>query len=503
MILFRDDPKLGLKVITTATGNKEYRRNCKFIQGKFYVMEEDCFFVEGRWYRKESGKIEFDHEKKEWVLKANQELIRGVVGFDSTNAPEMGFFSPNVYNNCKVHFQNTGTTYCINTEILEANGFFEDAASCKWYSKVEMGAASYKKMITIRQEGNFTHKGYNIEDNAVEFEQKKDSYKEYPTVIPKTVRAYAKVLGDTTFGAEVETSVGNVGDHLQYRTGLVACRDGSISSAEWVTVPMSGAKGVQNICDVADIVSKRCEIDINCSLHYHFGNIPKERLYIIALYILAYKIQDEVFKMFPYYKTDHRGIKKKNYCQKLKKMSIHPLKDFSKEGYESYVEEVYIRIFQFLSDGYLPNENANRKRQQHPIHNKWDRKSRYYWLNLQNMIFSERETAEFRLHTATSNKVKMTAWLFICNAIIRFAEHNIERILSEDGKISFTDVLNFYAEQFPKDKNAVFLSEYLIAYYNSRCKAFAKDMEKEDKLSEWDIKHDKKFTFEHEGITLF
>lgn len=503
MIRYSDDPKLGLKVITTITGQKEYRRNCKFIQEKFYVMNEDCFFVEEQWYRKESGKIEFDHEKGEWVLKANTQLIKGVVGFETSGAPIWGFFSANLYNNCKMHSrENGGITTVLNEALLEANGYFEDVATCKWYSRAEVGS-SYKKMTTIRNEVSFLNKGYNIEDNAAEFDQKKDMYRDYPTVISKDVRAYAKYLGNTTFGAEIETFMGNIPDSIQYRTGLVACRDGSISSAEWVTVPMAGAKGLQNVCNVADATTNRCEIDINCSLHYHFGNIPKERLYLIALYMLAYKIQDDVFKMFPFYKTDHRGIKKKNYCQKLKKMQIHPLKDFSKEGYNAYVEEVYLKIFQFLGDGHVPNEHANRKRQQHPIHNKWDRKSRYYWLNLQNMIFSERETAEFRLHTATTNKVKMTAWLFICNAIIKFAEHNVERIISEDGKIPFEEVLNFYATHHSNDKNAVFLSEYLNAYYVSRCKVFAKDLEKKDKLSEHDIRNDKKFSFEYQGITLF
>lgn len=503
MILYRDNPKLGLKVITTVTGQKEYRRNCKYINELFYVMNEDCFFVEGQWYRKESSKIEFDHELKEWVLKANTQLIKGVVGFEKDGKPKLGYFSTNLYNNCKVHLSNIGTMPCLNTDILEQNGYFEDVATCKWYNKAEVGVQSYKKMTTIRQEGSFTHKGYNIEDNAAEFQQKKELHAKFPTVISKEVRTFSKFMGETTFGAEIETSMGNIPEWFQFRNGIIACRDGSISSAEWVTIPLQGAKGIQTLCNVADMASQRTEIDINCSLHYHFGNIPKDRLFLIALYMLAYKIQDEVFQMFPYYKTDHRGIKKKNYCQKLKKMAIHPLKDLSKDGYEAFVEEVYLKIFQFLGDGAVPNEYANRKHQRHPIHNKWDRKSRYYWLNLQNMIFSERETAEFRLHTATTNKQKMIPWLFICKAILLYAENNIEKIITTEGKISFEEVLSIFAQRNPRDKNAKFLSSYLLAYYESRCKAFAKDIEKEDKISDWDIKHDKKFTFSHEEVSLF
>lgn len=506
MILYKDDSKLALKVVATITGDKEYRRNCRFIrsterpEGAFYVMDQDCFHVEGQWHRIESGKIEFDYEKKAWSLKGVKPLTRGVVAIEGDKLV-YGTFTPNVYNNCKVNSPHR-TSVCINSDILVAANYVEDWGTNIWYSKAGMTPGQIKKLQTIRNEVNHHNKGYNIEDNAVEFDQKKDSYANYPTQISKEARAYAKFLGESTFGAEIETSEGNVASGIQYQTGLVVCRDGSIQSAEYVTVPMAGAKGVQNIVTVAESITDRCNIDINCSLHYHFGNTPKEREYIVSLYILAYKIQDDIFKMFPYFKTDHRGFKKKNYCQKLKKMSIYPCKDFSKEGYNTYIDEVYIKIFTFLSDGHLPGDKANRKRQQHPIVHKWDRKSRYYWLNLQNMIFSERETAEFRLHTATTNKTKMVAWLFICNAIVKYAEKHMREILEGEGKISFTQVLNYYVDEFPRSSTARMLSKYLIGYYENRCNTFARDLENGDKLSEHDIKDDKTFNFALDGVTL-
>jgi hypothetical protein len=503
MISYKDDPKLKLQVVTTVTGDKEYRRNCKNIGQKYYVIDKDCFLVEGKWYRVESGKIEFDHEKKVWHLKTKNNLSKGVVGIGPLGAFVYGQFTPNIYNNCKVYDRLTGNNVlAINSEVLQTNGYFEDIATNIWYYSKEMTSNQIKKMQSIRNEVNFQNKAYNIEDNAVEFDQKKESYANFPTVISKEARAYGKLLGDTTFGAEIETSEGNLPNSAQYRMGLVGCRDGSINSAEWVTVPMAGAKGVQNLVDVSEVVSARCNIDINCSLHYHFGNIPKSREYLVALYTLAYKMQDDVFKMFPYFKTDHRGIKKKNYCQKLKKMSIYVCKDLSKEGYDTYINEMYVRIFTFLSDGTPPGENANRKRQQHPIQNKWDRKSRYFWLNLQNMIFSERETAEFRLHTATTNKVKMISWLFMCNAIVKYAEANLKEIITNPDKISFTKVLKYYESHFPDNKIAKYLSDYLISYYESRCVVFAKDFERSDFLSEHDIKSDKKFDFVYDGLKL-
>lgn len=517
MTLYKDNPKLKLQVITTVGGRKEYKRNCRFIrsierpEGAFYVKNEDIFPIDETWYRVESGKIELDHETKTWVLKNSKNLTRGVVGINqkpdsgdlfAKREPRViyGMFSPNVYNNCLVHTEQ-GTMTCINSDIL-ADDYFEDIGTNIWYLKKGMSAVNFKKMTTIRNEINHHVKGYNIEDNAQEFEEKKSNYAKYPLKISKEATSFGKFLGDSTYGAEIETSEGNLPTYLQHRHGIVICRDGSIKSAEYVTVPMSGAKGVQNIADIADHISARCNIDINCSLHYHFGNLPKEREYLVALYILGYKIQDDLFKMFPYFKTDHRGFKKKNYCQKLKKMNIHPCLDLSKEGYDSYINEIYRRIFIFLGDGHVPGENVNRKRQQHPIHHKWDRHSRYYWLNLQNMIFSDRETAEFRMHTATSNKVKMIAWLFICNAIVKYAEKHIRDIITCEGNISLINVLKHYATEHPTSKAAKYLTEYLIAYYNSRCAVFAADFQKGDKLSEHDITNDKTFDFTYKEQRL-
>lgn len=380
VVLYKDNPKLKQKVIETVSGRKEYRRNCKYIKGVFYVKDEDCFYIEEKdlWYRKDSGLIEYNHEKNVWVLRNSLHLIHGVIGFNKEEVAEFGYFTPNVFNNCKIAVYNKGTYICINVALCEVTtNWFEDISSTIWYHKDQVGGA-YNKMIKIRneREGNFNHKGYNIEDNVIEFALKKTNYTLYKPKIHKEVYTYANLLGDLTFGMECETSMGNTPDRIQHKLGLVACRDGSITSAEWVTVPMEGARGLYNIKQVGIELSKRCNIDIGCSLHYHFGNVPTSRLYMVAIYTLAYKIQDEVFKMFPYYKTDPRGVKRKNYCQKLKKMGIHNLKDTSKEGFEEYINNVYDKLFLFLSDGHPPGADNNRKRQAHPIRDKWQRHSR-------------------------------------------------------------------------------------------------------------------------------
>lgn len=499
MTLYKDNPNLKIKIVTTVSGKKEYRKNCKYIKGKYYIINEDVFEINETWYRKESGFIEFDHELKRWTLKNSVHLIKGIVAFEN-NVPTIGYFSENPYNNCTAHY-NGGRMPAISSELLLKNGYFENIATGEYYSEAAVGKASAAKMKTIRIEGNFQHKGYNIEDNKDEFALKKRLYADYNHKKSRDGVAFGKFLTDITYGLEIETSEGNVPNHLQNRLGLVACRDGSISAAEFVTVPMSGAKGLQNIKEISETLVPRCNVDINCSLHIHTGSIPLDRASLVTLYMLSYQIQDDVFKMFPYFKTDPRGIKRKNYCQKLKKFNINPCKDFSKVGFKEYIDNVYYTIYMFLSDGVPPDENHNRKRGEHPIKNKWDRHSRYYWANFQNMVFTNRGTAEWRIHTATLNSQKMINWLFITNAICKYAQDHQEEILSNAKDIKFVDVLNYYKEKYPNNERAAFLSDYLQAYYKERCRVFKRDIDRDDKLSDHELRTDKTYVFTYEGIS--
>lgn len=377
MTLYSQNPNLKFKTVTTVNGETEYRKNTKFIKNQYYIINKDCFEVDGNWYRKDGGIIVFDEEKKEWLKKKDKHLFHGIVNFEN-GKPVMGYFSTNLYNNCMVRSDEYGTVPAINTKILLDNGYFEDIGLGIWYNRKSVTPSTYKRMITIRNEKSYTDRGYNIEDNPSDFQQKIQSFKDYPMKLSKNVTSYAKLLGSTTFGAEIEVAKGYLPDHIQNRTSIVVCRDGSIGGGpEFVTTPLSGAKGLQNLPIIAEEVSKRCEVDINCSFHLHLGGVQDDRSFIVSMYVLALKLQDEMFKMFPYYKTDPTGVKKKNYNNKLKKMSIHPLLDCSKDGYNAYIEDVYNKIFKFLSDGVDANESYNRISRRHPVSQKWNRSSRF------------------------------------------------------------------------------------------------------------------------------
>lgn len=505
-MLYKDNPNLGRKVVTTSSGEKEYLFNCKNIKEEYHAMNVDCFWIESKkqWYRIKSGLIEKDNETGNWMLKTDIEklCVHGVIGFKEDKSPIIGYFTPNPYNNCIVHIP--GYVWpALNTDILIENGYAEDFSTGKWYIKKSIAA-----LQTPRNEIDHTKKGYNLEDNVAEFLSKTALYNNYKQNFSKDVRRYGKMLGDITFGLEIECDKGYLPDHIQNRLGVVICRDGSLHAdggdkigPEFVTIPLAGAKGLQTIVDLSKELSKRTSIGLHCSLHIHFGNIPTTRMFLVSLYRLASKIQNELFTMFPFYKTNPEGVKAgKNYCQKLPTLSIYAAEEsFTKEDFAEYINSNYKKLFSWLGEGYTPDKTFNRKLKKHPAGSaKWSWHKRYYWLNFMNAIFSNRNTLEFRLHTPTTNSQKMINWLFICLAIIRYANsHSREILLSRNG-ITLNEIMDYY-KQF--GHRGEFLSRYLMAYINERKERFSKDFENGDRLSAWDMTEDKNYTFKYEAVS--
>lgn len=496
MIYYSQDPTLDRKTVTTYDGKTEYRKNCRKIKDQYYVIDKSVFEIDGVWYRINSGLIEYDHETKKYRVIKESNMIKGIVKFEN-GKPVTGYFTPNPYKNCKVSWSNDeGYLPCISEELLIGNNYGEDFSTSIWHS---LKRVSVKELQTPRNAVDNTQKGYNIEDNAQEFEDKIKLYNQFNTELTKDVRQYGRMLRDTTFGFEIECSKGFLPEHIQNQTGVIICRDGSLNDEngkpgpEFVTIPMSGAKGLQTISNIGKELSKRTSLDLKCSLHIHLGNLPTTRMYLVSLYRLAYKLQNDIFQMFPFYKTNPEGVKKKNYNQKLPSLDIMSIPStICKDNFDQYINDSYNALFTWLSEGYRPDVNINRKRKIHPVGQKWNRHARYYWINFMNTIFSNRNTVEFRLHTPTTNVQKMINWLFICNAIVRYANLNSSKILLNKTKITLNDVLSYYDIFGERGK---FLSAYLKAYVDERKRMILSDIKNGDKISEWDVKNDKNYVF--------
>lgn len=499
---YSENQKLCLKIVITKSNLTEYRVNCKKIKGQYYIKGKECVEVENCWYPVDSQYIIYDHFYSKWSLMSKAgKLKKGIVGLDEKGLPVIGFFTPNKGENVLVEDMNSGRQlYTLNQSLAESF-CKEDLSSGKYYYNFTRGF-DLNSLNRIRNVVDHRGKGYNIEDNKSEYSDKVKYYHTYTPKLNKHLRIFSNMLNGITFGAELETIKGYLPDHIQYKTGTVICRDGSLHDSdgtqgpEYTTIPMSGGKGVKNIIDLCRSLQSRNIIDKNCSYHLHIGNLPTSRAFIVALYELCYNIQDDLFKMFPYYKVDEPRYagKDKNYCQKLEKLSTFKLSNKNKSSYCDYVNNNYIRIFHWLSGQIVPSRKFNRKNKVHPRgteQNKWNRNARYFWVNFMNCIFSERNTIEFRIHQATMNPQKTITWLFICNAIVKTAMRKATQLIVGE-KISFNDVLNYYSEEF-KNTYGLAMSDYLKEYVRQRTEYFHKDYLTGNYVSVEEIENDSKF----------
>ncbi len=479
--------------VTTIRGTQVPRENTRRIQGNYYEIDVDVVKIGDTWYRTaNSDKITFDHKLGKYVLiSENRNMIYGWI-----TSTQKGYFTQNVYENVPT----SDGSFAISREVL-GEDWVENYNTGVFYKKSNLTSSellAFKKVMG--NPGYYQNFGYNVEDNENEFRTKIKYFKEFVGFSDSVnLSKFAKFLKGATFGAEIEFSKGIYTDILRNRCGLVLCRDGSTTSGgEAVTVPLSGAKGVGALREIGDFSKNRILTDHSCSYHLHWGNCVKSNKHLIAIYRLCELIQHEIFTMFPYYKTNWRNIKRQNYNQLLE--SKFPTFENVTDG---NIDRAMGNLFHWLSGERLDGKKY-KDGLDHPQRNKWDRKSRYFWVNFMNMFFGSRKTIEFRLHHNTTNPYKLVNWLYITRAIILFAEIHSDKILKKEqnSSISLTEVLNIYRDMDASDPDSIFLSEYLNAYVKERKKFFLECFKKGDVRCDHETNQDKNYTFDYKGKNL-
>lgn len=275
---------------------------------------------------------------------------------------------------------------------------------------VGMSAETIREETEILGFGGFPYsfnRFYEAVDNFNLFEGKS-------TVIDKEFKHPLSKFMDYTFGVEFETSKGYIPEDICFRDGLIPLRDGSITGLEYSTLILKGNSGLSMMKQQIDTLKNYTEFDKNCSLHIHFGGFPLDPEKIWALYSVCARVQDDVEKYTPKY-TFHSSEYKttgKDYCKKLPTAGLYSFDEL----YRMLVER------NFLGDLTQPHPRDRYR------YAKWRIQTRYFWVNFINiMCYNVNKTIEFRLLRPSYNYTKITLWMYIFTAIMKYADKNSKK----------------------------------------------------------------------------
>lgn len=241
-------------------------------------------------------------------------------------------------------------------------------------------------------------------------------------------------LGDKlnyTFGVEFETSCGYIPCDRTFIDGLIPLRDGSISGIEYSTIVLEGNDGLNSLKQCMDDLAKYTMFNKECALHIHLGGFPVKQEYIIALANVQRKLEDSNYLLtLPEWSFNTELYKSngKSYCKRT------PI-------YESF-DDLFYSITGNAFEGSLSKPHPRDPERT----SKWNISSRYYGLNLVNMVcYKKPKTVEFRFLRPTDNFKKVYIWLAILNAQLEFTKKLVKK----------------YKEAVPEDVNTSFIFDYI------------------------------------------
>lgn len=376
-----------------------------------------------------------------------------------------------------------------NLSIEEINGLY--------FTKLDLGNIS----PAIREKiGLYNFKATGHPERMLALSYKADSTNPYVAPIKKIFqrssiykapkehqRMLSNLFRGLTFGIENETSgeTKKIPNHTLAKYGLIPLKDGSIQGLEYATVPMTAEQVFASIeAQLALFKEHQVQINHRCSLHAHIGGVPASKEFVVALYLLYYRIQNEIMGIMPNYLKDPMAIagKNRNYAETISPFSLpYLIYNASIETDEAYTELIE-RLFKIIFNLYTGHQEDAKYNMENYMSGKvapswgnrsWNSATRYLQLNLVPFIMKENGTVEFRLHPPTLNYDKIIAWISICATIIKVAENSSAAIIKSfvnRQKITLLDVIGSLSKDFDLDGTQVgspFICEFtnkLLSY---------------------------------------
>lgn len=426
------------KKVITIKGEEVPISQCRKFNKLYYKLGDiniqnsgDCYLINGKCYREETGGIVYNYSIKQYVILDNT-IIKGVVDIINDELIIGNFNNNQKYS--KIIDKNNNSFYLFDSENFKGNREYrEQLSSGNFYHISKL--PSYKFNNIIFPSKDYKH-GLPYDSKGIIENNLKNYNENYNPKILTNIKTYSPLLEDLTFGLEFETTKGFVPDRILNKYGLIPLRDGSISGIEYVTVPMEGEKGLQCTSDILTILKERTEYnDDTCSLHLHLGNIPRTKEFILAFFKIGMKIQDEMFQMFPLYKKYNYHIKNKNYSAPLPTFEILSQLDSSIDS--NNIDINFGVLYKYLSMGQDFKTVGNNLDNviSHPAdpngNQKWNIRPRYLLYNVIPLLFGNKQTIEFRIHTPTYDINKIMPFIFMNSLIVNFIKKNQYHILKD------------------------------------------------------------------------
>ena len=432
-------------IVTTINGSeidRKYVRKIKNLNNefKYYIIGNinikdsgDCYQLNNIYYTVEKERLAWDNINNQYNLKSK--LSYGVI--DSYY--DQGYFDKKSLDIVTLYLtKDPIPELCISRKVAltlslieDNNNMFFNPAYYTYADIIPRNAVSrdYKnslpynfKPILLNCKNDF--KNYVIDKNSIA-----NMYYDSHHVL----------LNKYTFGIEIETTIGVIPDELIKYLGVRPLRDGSITGLEYVTIPLTGRSGINAFFDIVNLINKYTSSNFSCAMHVHVGNVPRTPNFIAAMFKVMYYIQDDVYNLFPMYKKHNANIKKQCYTAPL---NSHLMSSLNYQcNTDEDIKNDYQKIVQALSGNhrdyrqYVPLQNIL----QHPYdpseNSKWNMKERYKILNLIPLIFTNKQTIEYRIYTVPDTAEKALSFLMMSLIITEFANRNTNNINANQGVI--------------------------------------------------------------------
>lgn len=434
---------MNVITISGETIDKKLTRKIKNLQNEFAYYKigninqkdsGDCYQINNIFYTVEKGRIVWDEYFNQYVLKTT--TVEGIV--DATY--RRGFFNKNI-NNMAVVFLNAEpvSELCISTDLAEQLGLINGEGNLYYNPEYYTYDQILPRQVIDRNYKNSLQ--YNFKHYIAEATK---SYEKFNIVKDNRIELYYKdiktLLETYSFGVEIETTYGMIPIEVYDNLGVRPVRDGSITGLEYVTIPLAGKKGLYAFVKIVEAINKYTSSDYTCSMHIHVGNIPRTMEFIVAMFKTMYHLQDEIYRLFPLYKQFDNGIKRQCYTAPLSSHVMSSLNYACKD--ENDLKDDYQKIVYELS-----GKHPNYKKfidlsniENHPFDpsesSKWQMKSRYKIQNLIPLIFTNKQTVEYRIFTVPNNIDKAINFLTLALSITHFVDLYKSNIIQSQGCIN-------------------------------------------------------------------